>query len=72
MIIVSQKKMNIINFENVNLVGANMDGEIMVRLGVDDYTLLGKYKTVERAEEVLRDITHWYDIGARRYNMPGE
>lgn len=28
MIIVSQKKMNIINFENVNLVGANADGEI--------------------------------------------
>lgn len=72
MIIVSQKKMNIINFENVNLVGANMDGEIMVRLGVDDYTLLGKYKTVERAEEVLRDIAHWYEIDAKVYRMPEE
>lgn len=72
MIIVSQKKMDIINFENVNLVGANADGEIKVRLGVNDCALLGKYKTVERAEEVLRDIIHWYDIGARRYNMPEE
>ena len=72
MIIVSQKKMNIINFENVNLVGANMYGEIMVRLGVDDYTLLGKYKTVERAEEVLRDIVHWYEIEAKVYRMPEE
>lgn len=33
-------------------------------------TELGTYDTEERAEEVLRDIIHWYDIGARRYNMP--
>lgn len=72
MIIVSQKKTNIINFENVNLIGVNMGGEIKVRLGVNDCALLGRYKTEERAKEVLRDITHWYDIGARRYNMPEE
>lgn len=72
MIIVSQKKMNIINFENINLIGVNRDGEIKARLGVNDCTLLGRYTTVKRAEEVLRDIAHWYDIGARRYNMPKE
>lgn len=54
MIIVSQKKMNIINFENVNLVGANADGEIKVRLGVNDCALLGKYKTVESRRSIKR------------------
>lgn len=71
MIIVSQKKMKIINFENVNLIGANMDGEIMVRLGVDDCTLLGKYKTVKRAEEVLQEIVKTYVL-TEQYKVEDE
>jgi hypothetical protein len=33
---------------------------------------LGEYKTGARAEEILRDIAHWYEIEAKVYRMPEE
>lgn len=56
MLIVSQNKASVLNFDNVNLIGTNKDGDIKARLGIDDIIVLGKYKTEERAKEVLQEI----------------
>ena len=75
MIIVSQDKDNIINFDNLTQVYITQDEEekaYFIRFETVDslYEDLGKYKTRERAEEILRDIAHWYEIDAKVYNMP--
>lgn len=60
MIIVSQSKNNIVNFENINLIGLDGEFKIKARLGIHDEVLLGKYKTEERAKEVLKEITRYF------------
>lgn len=60
MIIVSQSKNNIVNFENINLIGLDGEFKIKARLGIHDEVLLGKYKTEERAKEVLQEIIQSY------------
>lgn len=75
MIIVSQDKDNIINFDNLTQVYITQNEEekaYFIRFETVDslYEDLGEYDTEERAEEVLRDITHWYEIDAKVYNMP--
>lgn len=77
MIIVSQGKDNIINFDNLTQVYITQDEEekaYFIRFETVDslYEDLGKYDTEERAEEVLRDIAHWYEIEAKVYRMPEE
>lgn len=77
MIIVSQDKDNIINFDNLTQVYITQDEEekaYFIRFETVDslYEDLGKYDTEERAEEVLRDIAHWYEIEAKVYRMPEE
>lgn len=75
MIIVSQDKDNIINFDNLTQVYITQDEEekaYFIRFETVDslYEDLGEYDTEERAEEVLRDIVHWYEIDAKVYRMP--
>lgn len=75
MIIVSQDKEKIVNFDNLTQVYITQDEEetaYFIRYeSVDSlYDDLGKYKTEERAKEILRDIAHWYEIDAKVYNMP--
>lgn len=77
MIIVSQNKDNIINFDNLTQVYITQDEEekaYFIRFETVDslYEDLGEYKTEERAEEILRDIAHWYEIDAKVYRMPEE
>lgn len=77
MIIVSQDKDNIINFDNLTQVYITQDEEekaYFIRFETVDslYEDLGEYKTEERAEEILRDIAHWYEIDAKVYRMPEE
>lgn len=74
MIIVSQSKNNIVNFENINLIGLDGEFKIKARLGIKDEVLLGKYKTEERAKEVLREIIeiHRISIPTAVYEMPLE
>lgn len=57
MIILSQDKTEIINFDNVNTLRVTKGGLIMSYRAKGDYSnILGKYKTEERAKEVLNEI----------------
>lgn len=63
MIIVSQDKKNIINFDNVNMILVNENkifsfDNTYRNDGNGDW--LGSYKTEERAKEVLQDIIYMY------------
>lgn len=75
MIIVSQDKDNIINFDNLTQVYITQDEEekaYFIRFETVDslYEDLGEYDTKTRAEEILRNIVYWYEIDAKVYNMP--
>lgn len=75
MIIVSQDKEKIVNFDNLTQVYITQDEEekaYFIRFETVDslYEDLGEYDTEERAEEILRDIVHWYEIDTKVYNMP--
>ena len=81
MIIVSQKKYNIINFDNINLIGIDGESKIKAKLGIGDEALLGIYETEARAKEVLQEIARVYaDLdgyvdnadGRAIYEMPKE
>ena len=77
MIIVSQDKEKIVNFDNLTQVYITQDEEetaYFIRYETVDslYEDLGEYDTEERAEEILRDIAHWYEIEAKVYRMPEE
>ena len=77
MIIVNQDRDKIINFDNLTQVYITQDEEetaYFIRYETVDslYEDLGEYDTEERAEEILRDIAHWYEIEAKVYRMPEE
>ena len=66
MIIVSQNKDEIVNFDNIiNIMITDCDGDFVISavalVGIDDiYRELGYYKTEERAKEVLQEIIQSY------------
>lgn len=65
MIIVSQDKAEIINFDNINILRATKKGKILsydntYSSEYDCSDILGDYKTEERAKEVLQEITKTY------------
>lgn len=68
MLIVSQNKAGIVNFDNIEtlflLKKRNKETEIIEinARGTYDY-FLGEYKTVERAKEVLKSIYSFYSSG---------
>ncbi|MBR2246914.1 MAG: hypothetical protein IJ880_07825 [Bacilli bacterium] len=66
MIIFSQNKDEIVNFDNIiNIMITDCDGDFVISavalVGVDDvYRELGYYKTEEKAKEVLQEIVNKY------------
>ena len=75
MLIVNQDRDKIVNFGNLTQVYITQDEEkiaCFIRFETVDslYEDLGEYDTKTRAEEILRDIAHWYEIDAKVYNMP--
>lgn len=82
MIIESQDKTEIINFDNViniNITDCEEDGYLISAgfvVGRDDnYRDLGYYKTEERAKKVLQDIIGFYirtEEKNKVYRMPKE
>lgn len=68
MIIVSQDKSVIVNFNNVdsieigNMADNQAKGVIYARLKNDYFYKLGLYATEERAKEVLKEIADRYEI----------
>ena len=69
MIIVSQDKEKIVNFDNLTQVYITQDEEetaYFIRYETVDslYDDLGKYETEERAKEVLAEITEFWKNGA--------
>ena len=64
MIIVSQNKMTIYNFDNINSIFINSDNEIRIidNNYIEGYygDLLGLYKTEKRAKEVLQKLIQSY------------
>lgn len=66
MIIFSQNKDEIVNFDNIiNIMITDCDGDFVISavalVGIDDvYRELGYYKTEERAKEVLNEIVNKY------------
>lgn len=63
MIIVSQNKALIVNFDNVNFIDVDIeDDEFVVEInyGNSDWENIGWYKTEERAKEVLQEIVGKY------------
>ena len=64
MIIVSQDEEKIVNFDNVNMIlvreGKVISFDNTFKAGTDDGDLLAKYKTEERAKEVLIGIMQSY------------
>lgn len=66
MIIVSQDKEKIVNFDNLTQVYITQDEEetaYFIKCETVDslYDDLGKYETEERAKEVLKEITRQYE-----------
>lgn len=80
MIIVSQDKKEVINFENilsVKLFHDDEDNECLYEIYTtvnapgDNYILLGEYSTEERAKEVLQEIKNKYKEYATISNVTG-
>ena len=75
MIIVSQDKTKIVNFDNLTQIYITQDEEktaTFIRYETVDssYDDLGVYKTEERAKEVLMDIYSKIVDGKKNYRMP--
>ena len=75
MIIVSQDKEEIVNFDNVESIWIDEDyeeKEFTIEATADTNSTLGCYKTKERAKEVLQDIVkHYYNYEfIKVYEMP--
>ena len=63
MIIISQDKAEIINFNNIESIWicSDEEGIFTIEATADTNTSLGKYKTEERAKEVLQEIIRKYE-----------
>ena len=85
MIIVSQDKAEIVNFENVVTMRLGYNGKHIVRAeNKDKVCELGEYSTEDRAKEVLQEIieryTNWNNLVygqptgecSPKYEMPKE
>ena len=71
MIIISQDKNVIINFDNVTGIQLDEDDkQIGIQLVNDDSLIIGEYDTKERAKKVLAEIIERYSICSPKYEMP--
>ena len=63
MIIVSQDKTRIVNFDKVEILGINIENTKQIACSFNDgQMILAEYKTEERAKEVLQEISDWYGL----------
>ena len=62
MIIVSQGKDELVNFDRIESIwiGADEDGRVTIEATADTNSILGTYSTEERAKEVLKEIIEAY------------
>ena len=76
MIIVSQDKEEIVNFENIESIWISVDGEgrFTIEATATTNSTLGHYKTKEKAKGVLQEIIeiHRVAIPTAEYQMPEE
>lgn len=71
MIIVSQDRKKIINFERIKSIWISNDTEEYFEINADE-ELLGNYKTEERAEKILEYIIKTYLSYASVKNLTGD
>ncbi len=75
MLIISQDKTQIFNFDNINYLhmGKNLDNDFAVEINYSDcnYNVIARYKTEERAKEVLQEIISEYKKYATISNVAG-
>ena len=65
MIIVSQNKDVIVNFERINFITIEEDFNeynIVINYGDNNWDVMGKYDSFERAKEVLQEIVKKYSM----------
>ena len=61
MIIVSQDKNSVVNYDNVEIIGIDRNNKKQIACGFAEGSMsLGEYKTEERAKEVLQEIVSKY------------
>jgi len=63
MLILCQDKKSIANLRNVDLIGVELEGKdycVVLHLCSDNEYICGRYKTEERAKEVLDEILERY------------
>lgn len=62
MIIVSQGKDELVNFDRIESIwiGADEEGRVTIEATADTNSILGTYSTEERAKEVLKEIIEAY------------
>ena len=79
MIIVSQDKDTIINFKNIEILGIGNPLEddegkfkILANTTIDNQYVIAKYKTEERAKEIIMDIYSKLVDEKKNYKMPEE
>ena len=77
MIIVSQDKDTIINFKNIEILGIGNPLEddegkfkILANTTIDNQYVIAKYKTEERAKEIIMDIYSKLVDEKKNYKMP--
>ena len=68
MIILNQKKDIIINFSNVVSIYVQEKNVQVLMTFIEDALILGKYKTEERAKEVLDEIIELYKKQTNKYH----
>ena len=70
MVIVSQDKETIVNFDNITEI-AQEDGEIGITNDIlnDNFQVIAKYETEERAKEVLQEIIEVYKRQINQYHF---
>lgn len=82
MIILSQNKMMLINFDNISgiVIRQNKQDDmwqLQCKANEENKRILGKYKTEERAKEILQNLfeqymQHNWIIGYDGYKLPEE
>ena len=74
MIIVSQDREEIVNFDKVESIWicSDEEGSFTIEVTADTNNTLGYYKTKEKAKEVLQEIIRYYATGniGQVYKMP--
>ena len=73
MIILSQNKMMLINFDNISGIVIRKNNEdnmwqLQCKANEENKRILGKYKTEERAKEVLEVIFDFFEVSQRMCN----